>query len=161
MTVYDFRANTINGEEKSLADYNGCVLLIVNTASQCGFTPQFARLQKLYETYQEQGFEVLGFPCNQFKKQDPGSNTEIAEFCQTNYGVTFQMFQKVDVKGAHIHPLFAYLTRKAPGMITSQIKWNFTKFLINRNGEVVNRFAPQTKPDRLVNEIELLLKRSS
>lgn len=157
MTVYDYRAKTITGGEKSLADYSGEVLLIVNTASECGFTPQFAGLQNLYETYWEKGFEILGFPCNQFKKQDPGDNAEIANFCQSNYGVTFQMFQKVDVKGARAHPLFDYLTKEAPGMITDRIKWNFTKFLINRNGEIVNRFAPQTKPERLKKEIEILL----
>lgn len=158
MTVYDYRATTMAGEEKQLADYKGNVLLIVNTASKCGFTAQFAGLQKLYEIYQEHGLEILGFPCNQFKNQDPGSNEAITSFCQSNYGVTFQMFQKVDVKGANQHPLFNYLTKAAPGMITNQIKWNFTKFLINRNGEVVDRFAPQTKPERINKEIGRLLE---
>ncbi|MCJ7842548.1 glutathione peroxidase [Lederbergia sp. NSJ-179] len=157
MSVYDFSAKTMDGEEKSLADYKGKVLLIVNTASKCGFTPQFEGLQKLYETYKDQGFEILGFPCNQFSNQDPGTNAEIANFCQKNYGVSFQMFSKIDVKGEHAHPLFVYLTQEAKGMITKQIKWNFTKFLIDKNGEVLDRFAPQTKPESLDKEIEKAL----
>lgn len=157
MRVYDFSAKTMLGEDKSLADYKGKVLLIVNTASECGFTPQFEGLQKLFETYEDQGFEVLGFPCNQFNNQDPGTDAEISHFCQRNYGVSFQMFGKVDVKGENAHPLFVYLTEEAKGMITKQIKWNFTKFLIDRNGEVINRFAPQTKPESIEKDIEKAL----
>lgn len=154
MSVYDFSAKTMLGEEKSLADYKGKVLLIVNTASECGFTPQFEGLQRLFEMYEDQGFEILGFPCNQFNSQDPGTDAEISHFCQKNYGVSFQMFSKVDVKGEHAHPLFVYLTEKAKGMITKQIKWNFTKFLINKDGQVIDRFAPQTKPDSIEKDIE-------
>ncbi|WP_060681125.1 glutathione peroxidase [Virgibacillus halodenitrificans] len=157
MNVYDFSAKTLLGEEKSLSDYKGKVLLIVNTASECGFTPQFEGLQQLYDKYKEQGLDILGFPCNQFNNQDPGSNEEISEFCQRNYGVTFQMFSKVDVKGEQAHPLFSYLTEEAKGMLTKQIKWNFTKFLIDRNGNVIKRFAPQTKPESLEQDIEELL----
>ncbi|WHX25214.1 glutathione peroxidase [Virgibacillus halodenitrificans] len=157
MNVYDFSAKTLLGEEKSLSDYKGKVLLIVNTASECGFTPQFEGLQQLYDKYKEQGLEILGFPCNQFNNQDPGSNEEISEFCQRNYGVTFQMFSKVAVKGEQAHPLFSYLTEEAKGMLTKQIKWNFTKFLIDRNGNVIKRYAPQTKPESLEQDIEELL----
>ncbi|GIN74487.1 glutathione peroxidase [Bacillus sp. J14TS2] len=157
MSVYDFSAKTMDGKDKPLADYKDKVLLIVNTASKCGFTPQFEGLQKLYETYKDQGFEVLGFPCNQFSNQDPGTDAEISNFCQANYGVSFQMFSKIDVKGENAHPLFIYLTQEAKGMVTNQIKWNFTKFLIDKNGEVVDRFAPQTKPESLEKEIEKLL----
>lgn len=158
MSVYDFSAATMQGEEKSLADYKDKVLLIVNTASECGFTPQFQGLQSVYDQYNEQGFEVLGFPCNQFKDQDPGNNEEIADFCQRNYGVTFPMFEKVDVKGENAHPLFSYLTNEAKGMLTKDIKWNFTKFLINRHGEVIDRYAPQTKPESIQKDIEEALK---
>lgn len=157
MSVYQFHAETIVGEEKSLEDYNGKVLLIVNTASKCGFTPQFEELQQLYNTYKDKGFEILGFPCNQFNQQDPGTNDEIAQFCQKNYGVTFDMFSKIDVKGKDAHPLFVYLTEQAKGVVTKQIKWNFTKFLIDKNGDVVKRFAPQTKPMQIANDIESLL----
>lgn len=157
MPVYDYSAKTILGEEKSLSDYQGKVLLIVNTASECGFTPQLEGLQKLHETYNEQGFQILGFPCNQFGKQDPGSDQTITHFCQRNYGVTFPMFSKVDVKGDNAHPLFAYLTKEAKGLITKDIKWNFTKFLVNKNGEVIDRFAPQTKPENLKKDIENVL----
>lgn len=158
MSVYDFSAKTMLGKEKSLADYKGKVLLIVNTASECGFTPQFEGLQKLFETYEDQGFEILGFPCNQFNNQDPGTDAEISHFCQRNYGVTFQMFSKVDVKGENTHPLFVYLTQEAKGMLTKQIKWNFTKFLIDKNGEVIDRFAPQTKPENIEKDVEQTLK---
>lgn len=144
----------MSGEEKPLADYKGKVLLIVNTASECGFTPQLDGLQKLYDANKENDFEVLGFPCNQFNNQDPGSNDEIANFCERNYGVTFQMFSKVDVKGEHCHPLFVYLTQQAKGMLTKQIKWNFTKFLVNKQGEVIDRYAPQTKPESFSKDIE-------
>jgi glutathione peroxidase len=158
MSVYDMTVKTIRGEEKSMADYKGKVLLIVNTASKCGFTPQYKELQELYDEYKDKGFEVLGFPCNQFGHQEPGSESEIESFCQLNYGVTFPMFAKIDVNGANAHPLFVYLTEKAPGILgTKSIKWNFTKFLVDKNGNVISRFAPQTKPSELKQEIEKLL----
>ncbi|MFD2760073.1 glutathione peroxidase [Lentibacillus juripiscarius] len=157
MTVHNFHATTIDGENESLADYEGKVLLIVNTASECGFTPQLDGLQKLYDDYKDKGFTVLGFPCNQFHQQDPGSNEEISSFCQQHYGVTFPMFSKIDVKGSNAHPLFVYLTKQAKGIVTKQIKWNFTKFLVDQNGGVVKRFAPQTKPEKLNQDIERLL----
>ncbi|MFC4184353.1 glutathione peroxidase [Saccharococcus thermophilus] len=158
MSVYDFSAKTIRGEEQSLADYKGKVLLIVNTASKCGFTPQYKELQELYEQYRDRGFVVLGFPCNQFGHQEPGTEEEIKQFCQANYGVTFPMFAKVDVNGESAHPLFQYLKEKAPGVLgTKAIKWNFTKFLVDRNGNVVARFASQTRPSELKSEIEKLL----
>ncbi|SFB04872.1 glutathione peroxidase [Lentibacillus halodurans] len=158
MSVYDFSAKTIDGEEKLLADYEENVLLIVNTASECGFTPQFEGLQKLYDTYKDEGFMILGFPCNQFNSQDPGSDEDISIFCHKNYGVTFPMFSKIDVKGDHAHPLFVYLTQQAKGVMTRQIKWNFTKFLVNRHGDVVKRYAPQTKPESIQQDIENALK---
>lgn len=158
MTVYDFSAKTMAGEEKPLSDFKGQVLLIVNTASECGFTPQFEGLQALYEKYHDKGFNILGFPCNQFGKQDPGTNEDIETFCQRNYGVTFPMFTKVDVKGDQAHPLFKYLTDQTSGVLNDQIKWNFTKFLINRDGLVIDRFAPQTKPSKLERDIESALK---
>ncbi|NAO99868.1 redoxin domain-containing protein [Halomonas sp. MG34] len=154
MSVYEFKAETISGKEISLSEYEGKVLLIVNTASKCGFTSQLEGLQKLYDTYNQQGLEILGFPCNQFNSQDPGSNEEIAEFCQLNYGVTFPMFSKVDVKGKNPHPLFSYLTEEAKGLLTKQIKWNFTKFLVGKDGQVIDRFAPQTKPEELEKAIQ-------
>ncbi|MBA2872360.1 glutathione peroxidase [Anoxybacillus calidus] len=158
MSIYDMTVKTIRGEEKSMADYKGKVLLIVNTASKCGFTPQYKELQELYDEYKDKGFEVLGFPCNQFGHQEPGSESEIESFCQLNYGVTFPMFAKIDVNGANAHPLFVYLTEKAPGILgTKSIKWNFTKFLVDKNGNVISRFAPQTKPSELKQEIEKLL----
>lgn len=148
--IYQFSASTIKGEQVSLADYRGKVLLVVNTASKCGLTPQFEGLEKLYEKYRDRGLAVLGFPCNQFLAQDPGNNSEIEQFCQMNYGVTFPMFAKIDVNGPATHPLFDYLKSAAPGIFGSEkIKWNFTKFLINRNGEVVARFAPSTKPAKI------------
>jgi len=156
--LYQFEADLLEGETKSLADYQGKVLLIVNTASKCGFTPQFAGLEKIYEKYKEQGFEVLGFPCNQFGGQDPGSNQEIGSFCQRNYGVSFPMFAKVDVKGPEAHAIFRYLTREAKGVLGSEnIKWNFTKFLVSRDGKVLNRYAPTTKPESLEEDIEKAL----
>ncbi|WP_085993460.1 glutathione peroxidase [Oceanobacillus senegalensis] len=157
MNVYQFSAKTINGEEKSLEDYKGKVLLIVNTASQCGFTPQFKELQQLYNKYKDQGFAILGFPCNQFGSQDPGTDKEISDFCQLNYGVTFPMFSKIDVNGQTAHPLFTYLTYEAKGLLTEKIKWNFTKFLVDKNGSVMKRYAPQTKPMNLEKDIEKLL----
>jgi glutathione peroxidase len=158
MSIYDFQVKTIKGEEKSLQDYEGKVLLIVNVASKCGFTPQYKGLQELYEQYKEQGFEVLGFPCNQFMTQEPGTNEEIANFCELNYGVTFPMFAKVDVNGENAHPLFTYLCNEAPGILGSKaVKWNFTKFLVDKNGNVIDRFAPQKAPEELKSEIEKLL----
>ncbi|GAA0442191.1 MAG: glutathione peroxidase [Bacillota bacterium] len=158
MSVYEFQAKMIGGKEKSLSDYRGEVLLIVNTASKCGFTPQLEGLQNVYNAYKDQGFQVLGFPCNQFNNQDPGTEGEISEFCQINYGVTFPMFSKVDVKGENAHPLFNYLTEEAKGFLTKQIKWNFTKFLVNKQGEVINRYAPQTKPEQIKTDIEVALQ---
>ena len=157
MSVYEFQAKTIHGEEKSLKDYEGNVLLIVNTASKCGFTPQFEGLQKLYDEMDGEDFEILGFPCNQFGGQDPGSNEEIEEFCQANYGVSFPMFSKVDVKGDHAHPLFNYLTKEQKGLLTEDIKWNFTKFLVDKDGKVVDRFPPQKEPAKIKKEIEKLI----
>ncbi len=157
MSIYDFSVTRINGEQDSLENYKDQVVLIVNTASECGFTPQFGELQELYKKYEDKGFTVLGFPSNQFGKQDPGSNDEISEFCEINYGVTFPMFEKIDVKGADADPLFKYLTEEAKGSFGDQIKWNFTKFLVNRNGEVIERFAPQTKGDKLSSAVEAAL----
>ncbi|GGA49720.1 glutathione peroxidase [Kroppenstedtia guangzhouensis] len=158
MSVHDFAARRITGEEQSLSEFAGFVLLIVNTASKCGFTPQYRELQQLYDKYHERGLEILGFPCNQFGGQEPGSEDEILEFCQVRYGVTFPMFSKTKVKGPNAHPLFQYLSREAPGIFGQAIKWNFTKFLINREGRVVRRFAPATKPEQLEREIESILQ---
>ena len=156
--IYQFEAELLEGDVKALADYKGKVMLIVNTASKCGFTPQFAGLEKLYEKYKLQGLEILGFPCNQFGGQDPGTNKEIGAFCQRNYGVNFPMFAKVDVKGPEAHAIFRFLTREAKGILGSQnIKWNFTKFLVGRNGEVLGRYAPTTKPEALEADIEKAL----
>ena len=155
--IYQFEAELLNEQNKQFSDYAGKVLLIVNTASKCGFTPQFAGLEKLYQHYKDQGFEVLGFPCNQFGGQDPGSNDQIGSFCQKNYGVSFPMFAKVDVKGANAHVIFRYLTNNSKGVLGSGIKWNFTKFLIGKDGKVLNRYAPTTKPDALEEDIEKAL----
>ena len=158
--IYQFEAELLEGETKALADYKGKVMLIVNTASKCGFTPQFAGLEKLHEKYKAQGLEVLGFPCNQFGGQDPGTNKEIGAFCQRNYGVDFPMFAKVDVKGPEAHVIFRFLTREAKGILGSRnIKWNFTKFLVGRHGEVLGRYAPTTKPDALEADIEKALSK--
>ena len=156
--IYQFEAELLEGDIKALADYKGKVMLIVNTASKCGFTPQFAGLEKLYEKYKPQGLEILGFPCNQFGGQDPGTNKEIGVFCQRNYGVNFPMFAKVDVKGPEAHVIFRFLTREAKGILGSQnIKWNFTKFLVGKDGEVVRRYAPQDAPSKLAGDIEAAL----
>jgi len=155
--IYQFEAELLDGKNKSFADYEGKVLLIVNTASKCGFTPQFAGLEKLYEKYKDQGLEVLGFPCNQFGGQDPGSNEQIGVYCQKNYGVTFPMFSKVDVKGPEAHILFRYLTNNSKGILGNGIKWNFTKFLIGKDGKILNRFAPTTKPEDLESEVQAAL----
>ena len=157
-SIQDFEAVDITGKSVRLADQAGKLLLIVNTASQCGFTPQFAGLEKLWETYQDRGLVVMGFPSNEFGRQDPGSNDEIASFCQLNYGVSFPMMAKVDVHGGDAHPLFQWLKTEAPGLLGSQaIKWNFTKFLVGRDGQVIRRYAPQDKPESLAADIEAAL----
>ena len=156
--LWDFEAETIGGQRVKLSRYKGKVLLIVNTASQCGFTPQFDGLQTLWQAYQDQGLVVLGFPSNQFGAQEPGSNDQIESFCQLNYGVSFPMMAKVEVNGARAHPLYQWLTREAPGMLGSQaIKWNFTKFLVGRDGRTIKRYAPQDEPAKLVADIEAAL----
>ncbi|WP_017726960.1 glutathione peroxidase [Halalkalibacterium ligniniphilum] len=157
MTIHEYSATLLNGKEKALADFEGEVVLIVNTASNCGFTPQYKELQFLYDSYKEQGFSVLGFPCNQFMNQEPGDNNEIASFCERNYGVTFPMFEKVDVKGKNAHPLFNYLTSEKGGILTDGIKWNFTKFLVDQRGRVHKRYAPNTSPLKIKDDIEALL----
>lgn len=156
--VYDFKATDIKGVEQALETYKGKVLLIVNTASKCGLTPQFQGLQALYEKYQSQGLVILGFPCNQFAHQDPADNAEISEFCQMNYGVSFPMFAKIDVNGDAAHPLFKYLKNEAKGIAgTESIKWNFTKFLVDREGNVVKRFAPKDAPAKIDSAIAALI----
>jgi len=156
--VYDFTCQTTAGKDQPLSDYQGKVLLVVNTASKCGFTPQFAGLEEMYEKYRDQGLEILGFPCNQFGKQDPGTNDEIQEFCQLNYGVSFPMFGKIEVNGSGTDPLFKHLKKEAPGALGSQrIKWNFTKFLINADGEVVKRYAPTVKPKDIEKDVKKML----
>ncbi|MBN3859503.1 redoxin family protein [Neisseriaceae bacterium PsAf] len=157
MSVYDFIVQDINGNDVSLKEFKNQVILIVNTASKCGFTPQFEKLEHLYQKYKDQGFTILGFPCNQFANQDPGNNQEIMTFCQKNYGVTFPMFSKIEVNGKDESPLYTYLKSSQPGLLNEKIKWNFTKFLINRDGSVVKRFAPTTSMDKVEKEIKLLL----
>jgi glutathione peroxidase len=158
MGVYDFTADRLDGRPQPLSDYRGRVLLIVNTASECGFTPQYAGLEALYEKLEGEGLTVLGFPCNQFGGQEPGDEAEIGAFCEKNYGVGFPMFAKVDVNGEAAHPLFKYLKHEKAGLLGSEaIKWNFTKFLVDRNGEVAARYAPQTKPEDLEAPIRKLL----
>jgi glutathione peroxidase len=157
-TVYDFSAKTIDGKNRKLADYKGKVLLIVNTASHCGFTPQYKGLEELHKKYGRQGLVVLGFPCNQFGAQEPGAESEIAAFCELNYGVTFPLFAKIDVNGDNAHPLYKYLTSAAPGLLGSEsIKWNFTKFLVDKKGNVLKRFAPNTAPSDIAQDIERAL----
>ncbi|WP_163538929.1 glutathione peroxidase [Gracilibacillus sp. YIM 98692] len=154
MSIYDYQVEAINGEKILLKKYKGKVLLIVNTASKCGFTPQYEGLQNLYEKYHEKGLEVLGFPSNQFMNQEPGTNEEIEQFCQMNYGVSFPMFAKINVRGDKAHPLFQYLSSQAPGVVSNHIKWNFTKFLVDREGQVIKRYSPKTTPEKLEAEIE-------
>ena len=157
-TVHDFEAVSIDGQPAHLSSQRGKVLLIVNTASQCGFTPQFGGLEALWERYRERGLVVVGFPCNQFGGQDPGSNGEIAGFCERNYGVSFPMMAKVDVNGANAHPLWAWLKAEAPGLLgTEAIKWNFTKFLVGKDGKVLKRYAPNDTPESLQKDIEAAL----
>jgi glutathione peroxidase len=161
-SVYDFQAQTITGQPLNLADQHGKVLLIVNTASACGFTPQFGGLEKLWQTYRDQGLVVVGFPSNEFGGQDPGSNDEIASFCQLNYGVSFPMAAKVKVNGAEAHPLWKWLKAQAPGFLgTEMIKWNFTKFLVGRDGRVLKRYAPNDAPAKLAADIEQALAASA
>lgn len=157
MNFYDFSAKKINGEEIKMEKYRGKVVLIVNTASKCGFTPQFKELEELYKEYKAKGLEILGFPCNQFAHQDPGNNDSINEFCTLNYGVTFTMFEKIDVNGESAHPLYKYLKENAKGVLGSKIKWNFTKFLVDSNGKVVKRYAPTVKPLSLKSDIDALI----
>jgi glutathione peroxidase len=158
MSVLQFNVKSIDGKDFPLKELKGDVLLIVNVASQCGFTPQYDGLEKLYEKYKGRGFKVLGFPCNQFGAQEPGSEKEIKQFCETSFGVTFPLFAKIDVNGKDAHPLYKYLTEQKPGVLgTEGIKWNFTKFLIDRSGEPIKRYAPQVKPEDITADLEKAL----
>lgn len=157
MKFYDFTAKKMNGKEVKMEEYKGKVLLIVNTASKCGLTPQLTELEQMYKDYKDKGFEILGFPCNQFAHQDPGTNKEISEFCLLNYGVSFTMFEKIDVNGENAHPLYKYLKENAKGLFGNEIKWNFTKFLIDGEGNIVDRFAPTTNPKKIRKDVEKLL----
>lgn len=156
-TIYDFSAEHMDGGLQAFSDYQDKVLLIVNTASKCGFTPQFEGLESLYQQYKDQGLVVIGFPCNQFGAQDPGSNDEIGAFCQKNYGVSFPMMAKTEVNGSDAHPIYKWLKDQKGGVLTDGIKWNFTKFLIGSDGQVLERYAPTTKPEALKNDIEQAL----
>lgn len=158
--IYNFSAERMDGTSQPFNDYNGQVLLIVNTASKCGFTPQFEGIEALYKQYKDQGLTVIGFPCNQFGGQDPASNEEIEAFCQKNYGVSFPMMAKVDVNGKDADPIFSWLKEQKGGLLTDGIKWNFTKFLIGRDGQVIDRYAPTTKPEALKNDIDKALAAS-
>ncbi|MFB6340464.1 glutathione peroxidase [Saccharicrinis sp. FJH62] len=155
---YDFKAKSLQGKEISMDSYKGKTVLVVNTASKCGFTPQYEGLEKMYEKYREQGLVILGFPCNQFANQEPGDEKSIAEGCMVNYGVTFPMFSKIDVNGDNAHPLYKYLKSELGSVLGSKIKWNFTKFLIDKDGKPVKRFAPVTKPEKIEPYIEKMLK---
>ena len=162
MSVYDFEVKTNTGQSVTLDQYRGKVLLVVNTASKCGFTPQYQGLESLYKEFHSEGLEVLGFPCNQFGKQEPGNDEEIAAFCDLNFGVSFPLFKKVDVNGESQSPLFGYLKTKAPGIAgTTGIKWNFTKFLVGRDGRVLRRYAPKTKPEAIAADIKAELAKSA
>ena len=156
-SIYDFSARSLAGEDTPLGRFEGQVLLIVNTASACGFTPQYKGLEALQQKYGARGFSVLGFPCNQFGRQEPGGAAQISEFCSSNYAVTFPMFDKIEVNGDNAHPLYQYLRREKSGLLGSAIKWNFTKFLVDRSGKVVGRYAPTTTPESLTKDIEALL----
>lgn len=158
MNVYDFSATLMTGEKKSLADYKGKIMLIVNTATQCGFAPQLNELEELYQKYKEHHFIVLAFPSNQFMNQEPGSNEEIAERCALNFKVSFPLFQKIDVKGPTVHPLYQYLTKEKKGFFTAPIKWNFTKFLVDRQGKVIKRYAPITPPKNIEKDVNQLIQ---
>ena len=159
MKFYDFKARKMNGQEVSMEAYKGKILVVVNTASKCGLTPQFKELEELYQEYKSKGVDILGFPCNHFAKQDSGSNEEIHEFCQLNYGVSFNMFEKIDVNGKNAHPLYKYLKNEAKGVFGNGIKWNFTKFLIDANGNVIKRYAPTVSPSKIKYDIEKLLSK--
>lgn len=157
--LFDIPVTTIKGEQKTLADFGGKAVLVVNTASKCGFTPQYKGLENIWQQYKDKGLVVLGFPCNQFGKQEPGDEGAISEFCELNFGVSFPLFKKIDVNGSEAHPLYVQLKDRAPGLLGSKgIKWNFTKFLISADGRQVKRFAPTTKPEELTSEIEALLQ---
>jgi glutathione peroxidase len=156
-TLHDFTARTLAGEDRPLSEYEGKVVLVVNTASRCGLTPQYAGLEALYEDLADDGFVVLGFPCNQFGAQEPGTEDEIGEFCQLNYGVSFPMFAKVDVNGDDEHPLFAWLKSQRKGLLGGRIKWNFTKFLVGRDGRVIARYSPQTEPSAIADDVRAAL----
>ena len=158
MSIYDFKATDINGKQVDFAEFKGKVLLIVNTATGCGFTPQYKGLQDLYDKYKDKGLEILDFPCNQFAGQAPGTEQEIYNFCQTKFGVTFRQFAKIKVNGKEAHPLYVYLKEQKHGIMGSRIKWNFTKFLVDQEGNVVERFAPQDKPEDIDAHIAKLLK---
>lgn len=158
MNIYDFKAQTIENNEKDFNDYKSKVLLIVNTASKCGFTQQYKGLEELYKEFGNEHFEILGFPCDQFLYQEPGTEDEIKNFCEINYGVTFQLFKKIDVNGANAHPIFKYLSKNKSGLFGGAIKWNFTKFLIDSNGNVVERFAPATPPEKIKDNISKLIE---
>jgi glutathione peroxidase len=157
MNIYDFNVKTIDGDEITLKDYKSKVLLIVNTASKCGFTPQYKGLEALYKKFGNDKFEILAFPCDQFKNQEPGTSTDIKNFCEINYGVTFPLFEKIDVNGKNAHPLFKHLCKEQSGILGGAIKWNFTKFLVDSKGNVVDRFAPTTEPEKLINDIQKLI----
>jgi len=157
MSIHDFSAKLVTGEEKSLADYRGKALLVVNVASKCGFTPQYKGLQALYEQFSPRGLEILAFPCDQFGHQEPGSDAEIATFCESKFGVTFPVFSKIEVNGKNAHPLYAWLKKEKGGLLGDAIKWNFTKFLVNRAGEVHARYAPTTTPESLRADVETVL----
>ena len=159
MKFYDFKAKKINGEIVSMNEYEGKVVLVVNTASKCGLTPQFKELQEIYEEYKSKGFEILGFPCDQFAKQEFGRNEEINKFCKLNYGVNFSMFEKINVNGEDTHPLYKYLKNESKGLLTKNIKWNFTKFLIDKDGNVIKRYAPIVSPLKIKTDIENLLNK--
>lgn len=157
-TLSDFEARLLDGSEKDLADYAGQVVLVVNTASKCGFTPQYTGLQKLYEEFGDQGFVVLGFPCDQFAHQEPGTDEEIGAFCERNFGVEFPLFSKIDVNGGNAHPLYGWLKSEKSGILGGRIKWNFTKFLVGRDGKVIDRFGPNRKPEDLREAVEAALR---
>lgn len=158
--IYEFEATDIKGSVQPLSKYKNKVILIVNTASKCGFTPQYKGLEKLYQNYKDQGLEILGFPCNQFGQQEKGSEDQISEFCELNYGVSFPLFSKIDVNGKQEHPLYTHLKSEASGLLGSKsIKWNFTKFLVNQSGEVMDRYPPTTPPKKIENKIKKLLKK--
>ena len=157
MNFYDFSAKKMNGQEVKMEEYKGKVVLVVNTASKCGLTPQFEDLEELYKEYKERGLDILGFPCNQFASQDPSSNEEIYSFCKLNYGVTFTMFEKINVNGENAHPIYKFLKNEEKGILSKEIKWNFAKFLINKDGKVIKRYAPITKPLKIEGDILKLL----